>query len=251
MKSVNPLALILLMPLMLLGGCASQQQTATPDSLTLQNTAQFLPRQQYDEQGRKLPYQASENPYLLQSGRLNKGSVLLFTEARRALAADDEKTAVQKLKVIVQNDKTLAGPLVMLGDIDMQHQRFAEAAAHYQQALDINAVNVNAWLGLAQAQRQLGQFLAAQNSYHHALKQWPDFPEAHLNLGVLYDLYLNKPEQAQAHYEAFLFLTHYRSHDAHNWLAEVRSRTGIKRSFVDAGSPVSPGNAALTAQDEG
>src|SRR5690606_28011729 len=86
MKSVNPLALILLMPLMLLGGCASQPQTATPDSLTLQNTAQFLPRQQYDEQGRKLPYQASENPYLLQSGRLNKGSVLLFTEARRALA---------------------------------------------------------------------------------------------------------------------------------------------------------------------
>src|SRR5690606_41450709 len=93
MKSVNPLALILLM---LLGGCASQQQTATPDSLTLQNTARFLPRQQYDEQGRKLPYQASENPYLLQSGRLNKGSVLLFTEARRALAADDEKRSEER-----------------------------------------------------------------------------------------------------------------------------------------------------------
>ncbi len=234
MKSVNTLALL---GVLALSGCATQPQTQAPAEVTVQETARFLPRQQYDEKGLKIAYQPAENPYLLQSGSINKGSVLLFIEARKALAADDEKTAIQKLNVIIQNDKTLAGPLVMLGDIDMKHERFSAAVSYYQRALSINPGNVNAALGLAQAQRRLGQFVAAQNTYVQALQQWPDFPEAHLNLGVLYDLYLNKPEQAQAHYEAYLFLTNYRSHAAHDWLAEVRSRTGIERSFIDPGQP--------------
>lgn len=244
MKSVNTL---MLMCLALLSGCATQPQVTAPAPVTLQETRSLLPRQAYDEKGMKIAYQPAENPYLLQSGTVNKGSVLLFIEARKALAADDEKTAVQKLNVIIRNDKTLSGPFVMLGDIDMKHERFADAAANYQQALSINAINVNAYLGLAEAQRRLGQFLQAQNTYAAALRQWPDFPEAHLNLGVLLDLYLNKPEQAQAHYEAFLFLTHYRSHAAHEWLDEIRSRTGIKHSLIDPGSPLS-GNTASTAE---
>ncbi|MCB2387294.1 tetratricopeptide repeat protein [Thalassolituus alkanivorans] len=233
MKFVKPMLL-----LALLSGCAAQQTQTTTESQTLTQTEKYLPHQAYDEKGQKIPYVPAENPYLKQTGTISKGSVLLFIEAKKALAADDEKTAVQKLKVIAEKDPSLAGPLAMLGDISMTNEHYAEAAEYYQKALAINDVNVNAWLGLGEAQRRQGQFIAAQNTYAKALQQWPDFPEAHLNLAVLYDLYLNIPQQAQAHYEAYLFLTNKKTHAAADWYQEVQSRTGINKSFIDAGPAV-------------
>ncbi|UXD86357.1 tetratricopeptide repeat protein [Thalassolituus hydrocarboniclasticus] len=242
MKFVKPMLI-----LALLSGCAAQQTQIKTEPQTLTQTVQYLPKQGYDEKGQKIPYVPAENPYLKQTGTISKGSVLLFIEAKKALAADDEKTAVQKLKVIVEKDPSLAGPLVMLGDISMTNDRPAEAEAYYQQALGINAQNVNAWLGLGEAQRHQGKFIVAQNTYAKALQQWPDFPEAHLNLAVLYDLYLNIPQQAQAHYEAYLFLTNKKTHAASDWYEEVQSRTGISTSFIDAG-PANTGNGKLAAE---
>lgn len=232
MKSVK-----LLLIAALLTGCAAQRSQQEESKPVLTDTARFLPHQAYDEKGVKVPYQAQENPYLTQSGTISKGSVLLFIEAKRAMTAGDDKTAAQKLQVIARQDQTLAGPHVLLGDIHMKVGEWKEAAAEYQQACSINEKNVNAWLGLAEAQRRQGQYVLAQNTYTSALQLWPDFPEAHLNLGVLYDLYLNMPEKAQAHYEAYLFLTHNKSGDAQAWYDEVKSRTGIQRSFIDNGAP--------------
>ncbi len=68
---------------------------------------------------------------------------------------------------------------------------------------------------------------------------WPDFAEAHRNLAILYDLYMNQPDQAQKHYEAYLFLARKPDSRAEIWLAEVRQRTGIEISFIDQ-APVLP-----------
>ena len=244
MKSVKPLFVLAA----LLSGCAAQQASVLQEEKpVLTETVQYLPSQSYDEQGNKVPYVARENPYMTQTGTVSKGSVLLFIEARKALAADDEKTAQQKLQVITEQDKTLAGPWVMLADISLKHAQFDKAATEYQKAIAINARNVNAYLGLAETQRRQGQYLAAQNTYETALGVWPDFPEAHLNLGVLYDLYLNLPAKAQAHYEAYLFLTNKKSGDAMNWYKEVQSRTGITSSFIDKG----PVKAVAKAAQQG
>ena len=243
MKFVNPLLLLIV-----LGGCAAQPQQTPETQITVAETAHYLPRQSYDEKGVKIPYVPQENPYLAQTGTVSKGSVLLFIEARRALNAGDEKTAIQKLKVISDQDNSLAGPLVLLGDISMKHDRYAEAGDYYQQAIGVNTANINAYLGLGEAQRRLGKFTLAQNTYEQALQQWADFPEAHLNLAVLYDLYLNMPEKAQAHYEAYLFLTHNKSHVANQWYQEVQGRTGITTSFIDPGAPAKPVNKTVAAE---
>ncbi|WP_430461332.1 tetratricopeptide repeat protein [Thalassolituus sp. LLYu03] len=243
MKSVKPLLVLAA----LLTGCAAPKPVVTNDQPVLTETTQYLPSQSYDEQGNKVAYVAGENPYLLQTGTISKGSVLLFIEAKKAITAEDDKTAEQKLRVITEKDTTLAGPWVLLGDLSMKKEQYAAAAKEYSQAISINKVNVNAYLGLAEAQRRQGQFVQAQNTYEAALKVWPDFPEAHLNLGVLYDLYLNLPAKAQAHYEAYLFLTHKKSGQAQDWYAEVQSRTGINTSFIDKG-PATKAPAKVAAQ---
>ncbi|MCP5325563.1 MAG: tetratricopeptide repeat protein [Oceanospirillaceae bacterium] len=250
MKSVKPFTSVMLM--VLLAACATKPaQQVIPDKVPLRETSQYLPQQAYDEQGLKVPYVAEPNPYLEQTGQVAKGSVLLFIEAKKLIAAKDFKTAEQKLSVIADKDKTLAGPLVLLGDIAMQKQEFSAAQDYYQRAIEVNQKNVNAYLGLAEAQRRLGKFTFAQNTYEHALNIWKDFPEAHLNLGILYDLYLNQPAKAQAHYEAYLYLTSYKQSKASEWFAEIKQRTGFNGSYIDLGPQKPKAEGKVAAQQQG
>ena len=69
---------------------------------------------------------------------------------------------------------------------------------------------------------------------------WKDCPEAHLNLGILYDLYLNQPKKAQQHIEAYLFLTQYKNPTAVAWFNEIQGRTGITSSFIDVKQKATP-----------
>ena len=78
----------------------------------------------------------------------------------------------------------------------------------------------------------MGEFNVAQNTLALALQIWPDFPEAHLNLSILYDLYLNDPKSAQQHMEAYVFLNGNKNAQSEQWLAEIQGRTGITTSFI-------------------
>lgn len=55
--------------------------------------------------------------------------------------------------------------------------------------------------------RQRGDFAAAERWYQQALQQQADFAEAHLNLALLYELYLWQPAQALTHYQLYQQLT--------------------------------------------
>ena len=222
--------------ILLSAGCA--KQAALPgldDDVVLQDTRSFIPRQQYNEQQIALPYQPAENPYLAQRGRVDKGSVLLFIEAKKAMKAQDFKTAKAKLLVITGNDDSLAGPWVLMAEMALAEGELERAVEYFQKAIVINPKNVNAYTGLAVAQRHMGRFKLAQNTLTEALRVWPDFPEAHLNLGVLYDVYLNQPTLAQMHFEAYLFLATKDKQQAEAWFEEVQTRTGIQTSFIDLG----------------
>ena len=123
---------------------------------------------------------------------------------------------------------------MLLGNIAVEEKQLKLAQDHYKQALKITPGNINAYIALARAQRLMGEFDVAQNTLAQVLSIWKDCPEAHLNLGVLYDLYLNQPTKAQQHIEAYLFLNQYKDQKAIAWFNEIQSRTGIEKSFIDA-----------------
>jgi len=232
MKFVKQLTLSV--SILTLAACSSQVIKPMDNAkVTLKETKQYIPVQSFDEKDQLLPYAPQENPYLLVGTQLDKGSVLLFIEAKKAKRNKNFKTAVQKLQVITKKDTSISGPWVMLGDIKFEKKQYKEAKEDYQKALLINPENVNAYIALAKAQRVLGEFNLAQNTLADALQLWQDFPEAHLNLGILYDVYLNQTENAQQHMEAYLFLTQYKNPQVKKWLQEVQSRSGITESFIE------------------
>ncbi len=236
MKYVKRFKATLLPTLFVLGllGCASggpgsSMVASTPPELA--STLAYIPVPEIDESGAVLPYEPQTNPYLSQRGRIDKESVLGFIEARRTLKAGDlERTRDLLLKLTVSDDE-LSGPWVMLGDIALEQDDYTLAAEQYLKAISINDSNVNAYLRLAKVQRLQGKFLVAQNTYARVLSIWPDFPEAHLNLAVLYDIYLNQPLRAQKHMEAYQFLTGSKNQVVAGWLDEIQQRTGIAPGF--------------------
>lgn len=226
---------LVMVSVLVLAACSSKMQIPLAgQKVELKDTQVYMPVQSYDEQGKAVVYEPMENPYLELKGKIDKGSVLLFIEAKKAMRANDFNTAKQKLGVITQKDTSLSGPWVLLGNIAVEEKQFKLAQDHYKQALKITPGNINAYIALARAQRLMGEFDVAQNTLAQVLSIWKDCPEAHLNIGILYDLYLNQPTKAQQHIEAYLFLNQYKDQKAIAWFNEIQSRTGIEKSFIDA-----------------
>jgi len=192
-----------------------------------------LPRQAYNAAGDKVPYVAKPNPY-------TSGATAVPPEARTAFRAANSlvqrgqlREARKQLQALTEKFPSLSGPWVVLGQISEKSEKYDDAVKNYRKAIGVNRNNVNAYIALGLLQRRQGRFAEAQTAYVDALNVWSDFPEAHLNLAILYDLYMNKPEQAQKHYEAYDFLTGHKDKKVHKWLVEVKQRTGIETSFID------------------
>ena len=96
---------------------------------------------------------------------------------------------------------------MMLGDIALAEKDYPQAQKHYQQGLMINPNNINGYTALATVQRLQGQYHHAQNTLAKALALWPDFPEAHYNISILFDVYLNQTDKAKQHLDAYILLS--------------------------------------------
>ncbi|MEO0443156.1 MAG: tetratricopeptide repeat protein [Pseudomonadota bacterium] len=194
-------------------------------NITLLPTLDYIPVLKIDKKGRPIPYRPAQNPYLKGSTRVSREATDAYQRAKQAFIIHDFEGAQQQLHYLLNNNARLSGPWVMLGDISLKQNALEQAAAHYLQAIAINKRNINAYLRLAKVQRMQGKFLRAQNTYAKSLAIWADFPEAHLNLGILYDLYLNDPVMAQKHIEAYQFLTGGKNTEVAAWLRDLQKRT--------------------------
>jgi tetratricopeptide (TPR) repeat protein len=90
-----------------------------------------------------------------------------------------------------------------LGWVKHQLKKYAEAIVQLQNGLRLRPGEVRAYNLMALSQRELGQFAEAEATYAKALAITPDSDRLHLNLGILYDLYLLKPEAALEHYRRY------------------------------------------------
>lgn len=258
-KSAAPLVLVLL------AGCAgvmpireSAPEPAEPRSQPVQRATagetgageRYLPAQAYNELGEAIPYTAAPNPYLDQPALVDEAARVSFLKARALLEQGELRQARRVFREMTRVYPELSGPWLQLAAIAEQREQPEQARKAYQKAVEVNPANVNAYLSHALFERHQGEFEQSRSVYLAALSVWRDFPEAHLNLGILYDLYMNRPEQAQPHYEAYDFLTGGTDPKVADWMIEIRRRTGIETSFIDNPPPApDPETEAETGTD--
>lgn len=157
-----------------------------------------------------------------------------------ALLKDKKISDAQKAFADLATDyPQFSGPLTNLG-IQLSHNPATrdKALAAFTAAVRAKPDNPVAqnWLGMLQ--RQSGQYAAAEQSYLAALKINPDYGYAHLNLAVLYDVYLKRPQDAVAQYQA------YQQHGGQNDLRVVAWLKEIGRAKSNTSAEAAPAAAA-------
>ncbi len=116
-------------------------------------------------------------------------------------------------------------------------ERFEEAIQAYRQAISISDRNPNdgyaeAHYNLGILLREQGDFKGAEAVYLRAIDLAPAFQDAHFNLAVLYDLYLNEPAKAVRHYQAHMALTTGVDEEVNIWISALQKRlneTGVSQ----------------------
>jgi len=147
-----------------------------------------------------------------------------FDAAVAAQNAQQWPQAEQQYKQLLEKYPQLSGPALNLALIYAQTERPQLADEYFQRASQINPNNVVAANQYGVWLRGQGRFDDAERIYLQILGTHPDSADTHLNLAILYDLYLRKLPQALEHYQRYLELVNDEKSPVHGWVADLQRR---------------------------
>lgn len=149
-----------------------------------------------------------------------------FAQAVALLQAGKLTDAELELKQLTLAYPEYPGPYINLGVLYERAGRYPEAEQALQAATQKGMPSAVTYTELGIVLRQLGRFKEAESAYGEALKIDPNYAPAHLNLGVLCDLYLQQPQRALEAFERYMELSGNSDKRVANWIAELKGRVG-------------------------
>jgi Tfp pilus assembly protein PilF len=148
-----------------------------------------------------------------------------FGRANRAIEQEDWSTAIAELQWLLENYPDLSGPCLNLalvyqyqGDRDLAEQ-------YYLQSMHINPNNLAAYNQYAVFLREGGRFSEAEQVYKKALGVWETHPQTHLNIGILYDLYMGDQGRALQHFHRYQNLTGFEDQLVAGWIIDLERQS--------------------------
>lgn len=155
---------------------------------------------------------------------VNKESRRLYDQALVALQGARWAEAERMFLAVVRREPALAGPRANLGIVYAHTNRPAQAIESLRQAIRLNPDRAAYYNELGVVYRREGKFEDAERSYEKALEADRGYAYAHLNLAILYDLYLPHPEKALQHYERYRELTPSEAGTVTKWIVDLQQR---------------------------
>jgi tetratricopeptide (TPR) repeat protein len=147
-----------------------------------------------------------------------------FDAAKAALRAGRTADAERGFRQLAAQHPGLGGAHANLGLILRNAGRHDESVAALERAVEASPRQSAFWNQLGISYRHQGQFAKAREAYEQALSLDADHADAHLNLGVLLDLYLGDNALALVHYERFLALAPGGDAAVGKWIADLKTR---------------------------
>jgi tetratricopeptide (TPR) repeat protein len=148
-----------------------------------------------------------------------------YSQALQMMKSNRRTDAELEFKQLTVAYPQFAGPQLNLGLLYLNDSRLPEAEAAFKAALQMTPANPIAGDELGIVERKLGKFAEAETAYLHAIAAEPNYAPAHLNLGVLYDLYLAEPQKALEQFERYIEIAG-ENKQVSGWVIELRKRVG-------------------------
>ena len=217
MRCANYLLIITCGATLLVSGCADapKRKTASKPAITAAKTPPIAP--------------AAPAKPSAQQERYTKGLQLLKTS--QWPAAETELLASAK------DFPRDSGPPTNLGIVYARTNRKDLATAAFTKAVALNAGNAVAhnWLGVLAV--EAGNYPRAEQAYRQALQADASYGKAHLNLGILYDQHLKRPQDALKEYRRYRDLGGKDDPKAAIWIAELEKSAPLAAPVTPAAAP--------------
>jgi tetratricopeptide (TPR) repeat protein len=183
---------------------------------------------------------SQNNQYLLSKAEVSNSIRARFVEALDLKQQKEYQRAKEIFLSLTESQTNLSGPWVQLAEISqLQEQNsFAKNAqseqikTYLQQAIKVNPANYFAHNRLGSVLRMEGDFAQAKNHYLLAIKSWPGFAPAYLNLGILDDLYIGDKNQALENYLLYQALIEKPERKVKGWIADLSRQLKEQKSEV-------------------
>lgn len=132
--------------------------------------------------------------------------------------------AIDQFSQVVDINPAYKNAYTNLGLLLLQNGDFHAARDALQSAIEQDKSDAIAYNHLAIVQRNAGDFQQALENYRKAIEANPDYANAHLNLGILLDIYIQDLPGALQHYETFLQLTGGNNEQIDKWVIDIKRR---------------------------
>ena len=116
----------------------------------------------------------------------------LYLSMKRHDEAEAELRTAKSMVMTPDEEKAIEGGL---GNIEMRRENVAEALPHFQRVIEIDPDYPGIWFSLGFANRNLGNFVVAEQAYKRAIEIEPTDIRPYSELTAIY---MNRPDQALA-----------------------------------------------------
>jgi tetratricopeptide (TPR) repeat protein len=158
---------------------------------------------------------------------VKRGNLAAFTQAVTAMQEERYQDAEILLLEITSDQPELAGPWINLGQVYVALEQHEEARLAFKQAIAANPRNCYAYNELGVLSRRYGDFSGAEEQYRTCIELVPEFKDAYLNLGILYELYLGKLPEALEYYRTYQSMLDEPDRRVQGWVMDLERRLGV------------------------
>ena len=169
-----------------------------------------------------------------QGGKVDPEARAMFEKALEALYAGNGRSAESWLARITEHYPDYASPWTNLGIIYARAGREKDALAALDQALMLAPGDCAPLVQTGVLMRKRGEFGEAEKAYLSCVRDEPDNAAAHLNLGILYELYLGRLEDAMRSYQRYQSVSDAPDARVAIWIATLARRVALEGPRVAA-----------------
>ncbi len=152
---------------------------------------------------------------------------LNYEAALEDLKMNEFKSAIEELEYLGNTAPDLEYIFTNLGLAYIKIENYKGAKQAFQRAISQNNSDAIAYNHLGIINRMQGHFDEARLAYERAINIDPEYTQAHLNLGILYDIYLQNLTLALNQYETYQALTDSQDKTVGSWIVDIKRRLKV------------------------